>query len=294
MAQNILEKSNGNQTNCLLINNLNSGKSKGRDLDAVLRYLNEGKDTPTSFITYDGTQNPDEYDSLLVFGGDGTVSNALNDYHVSGKMFYVPCGTVNDFGKIKREQKAPLILGKVNDKRFCYVLATGSFTSIGYQTKRKYKEKIGRIAYLLNALKELKIHRLDLKINADGRILDGQYTLVMILRSPRCFGFNFNGLYDQKENKLYCLLIKSPKLNAPLGIVPLFIRFFRTFFMGYKQEKHGGVEFFKCNDLTIEASKNLTYCLDGEEYLADKKIKVSTGIKRLHLKKRRGFTSGLA
>ena len=269
--------------NCLFVNNMQSGRVKNHDT----KRISLEKDLDLSFVTFDGTQDYDQFSSVLVLGGDGTISEAVNNIHASGNLYYLPCGTVNDFGKIKREQNSPLIVGNVNGRRFCYVLATGTFTSIGYETKRKYKKRIGRIAYYLKALGELKIQRIPLKIKADEREFEGEYTLVMLLRSPRCFGFRFNRLYRDAP-ELYLLLIKSPKKGGVVGIVRLFIRFFRAFFIGFGAPHEGNVTFIRCRNVEINSQEKTTYCLDGEKYVGDEKLNVSaetTSIKLKILKK---------
>lgn len=256
---------------CLFVNNLESGRAKNRkkvdicDVEALF-------DHPVSVVAFDGTQDIDGYPLVLVCGGDGTISNAVNAIHSSSGLLYLPSGTVNDFGKIKRKEDAPLIVGRANEKRFCYVLATGTFTSIGYDTKRKYKKRIGKLAYLIRAIKEFRIQRIKGIIKADGKSIEGEFTLVMILRSPRCFGFSFNKMY-RDEPELYLLTISSPKRNGIIGLAELFFLFFRSFFIGFRKEKDGKIKFLPCKDVTFNFDGSADFCLDGEKYVAENEVK---------------------
>lgn len=270
------------QDSCLFVNNLESGKFKKgkiietKDVEALF-------DRPVSIVTFDGTQDFDLYPLVLVCGGDGTISNAINSLHSSGNLLYLPSGTVNDFGRIKRDVASPLIVGRVDDKRFCYVLAAGTFTSIGYDTKRKYKKRIGKLAYLIRAVKEFKIQRIKAEITADEKAIVGDFTLVMILRSPRCFGFNFNKLYRDKA-ELYLLTISSPKRKGLVGLFELFLLFFRSFFIGFKKEKSGKINFIRCKDISLNFERPVDFCLDGEKYVGQKNMTCSAETTSIDLK----------
>lgn len=253
--------------NCLFVQNTESGRNKINIYCNIQDYFSNASSQAKTTL-YDGTQDLDAYENVVVVGGDGTIHHAVNGLHGRNNLVYVPLGTVNDFGKIKRENGRTPILGRANDKRFCYVLATGTFTSIGYQTERAAKKKMGRLAYYAKAMKGLKIERIPLCVCADGKSYKGEYTLAMLLRSPRCFGFKFNRMYNEQKPEIYLLLIASPKRGGILGTAQLFCRFFRAFFMGFSKEKQGAVCFFPCKEVTISAQSSLTYCLDGERFEA--------------------------
>lgn len=212
------------------------------------------------FVIFDGTQCISDYRDIIVSGGDGTISNAVElckgeDHY----LFYQPSGTVNDFGKITKQVPTPII-AKVNERTFCYVLATGTFTSIGYTAKRENKIKMGKLAYIQESFKSFKIQSIEATITTEKEIYSDKYTLIMVLRSPRCFGFSFNRLYDATRNELYLLLIKTPKNR-----LTLFNDFFRCFFVGFDREyKDGNIIFKKITYADLDLQNKCDFCIDGD------------------------------
>lgn len=241
---------------CLVILNKNSGKKGKMSPENLVEFFEIRK----PFVVFDGTQCIGEYYDIIVSGGDGTISNAVNlcksEAH---SLFYQPSGTVNDFGKIKEQTPSPII-AKVNDRVFCYVLATGTFTSIGYTAKRDDKIKVGKLAYVQEAIRDFKIQSIRATITTEKERFSNNYTLIMILRSPRCFGFNFNRIYRANQNELYLLLVKTPKNKFAL-----FNEFFRCFFIGFDKEYRDRNIVFqpvKYADITLE--NECDFCIDGD------------------------------
>src|SRR5574344_928945 len=130
----------------------------------------------------------ESFDVLLVAGGDGTLNaviNAIAPLKESQRPIigYIPCGTMNDAGKsyginssIRKALKIILKgnvvesdIGKCNDKYFLYLLAVGKYSDISYKVGRKYKKRIGKLAYYNLAFKEA-FHKseIDVEINANG------------------------------------------------------------------------------------------------------------------------------
>lgn len=252
---------------CLIIQNLDSGKGKKPTPEQLMKVFDLNQD----FVIYDGNQEIRDYLDIIVSGGDGTISNAVNlcDEN-SHRLYYAPTGTINDFGKIRKQNSTPII-GKANDKRFCYVLASGTFTSIGYTAKRNVKVHLGRIAYYLEALKAFKIQKIDAIINTEKNRYSGSYTLIMCLRSPRCFGFKFNRLYDPSKKELYLLLVEAPKNR-----LSLFLKFFRCFFVGFKKPyDKNGITFIPISFADIDFENEISFCLDGDEEICASPLHLS-------------------
>ena len=116
----------------------------------------------------------EEADLILVCGGDGTFNetvSALMELEIKDvSIAYIPMGTTNDLARsldmpIKDssvtkkllESKAKILdVGKFNNnKYFCYVAAFGVITDVAYKTSQKAKNKYGRLAYYMKAIKEL-------------------------------------------------------------------------------------------------------------------------------------------
>lgn len=147
---------------------------------------------------------------------------------------------------------------------FSYVLAAGTFTPIGYTAKVSLKKRIGVLAYIGEVLKEYKLHRIDADILADGRKYDGRFTLLMYLKSPRCFGFKFNKAFDAEKESGHFIAIRSPMHGGPIGDIVLFMRFFRVFFIGLKKPMDGNIIFIEASDIRVNQKGAHAYCRDGE------------------------------
>ena len=259
--------SDGDNAPCLIISNSESGKNKKPAPQKLMSYF----DLTKPFVLYDGTQNFADFTDIIVSGGDGTISNAVEACkNAAHNIYYVPTGTVNDFGKICGQVDSP-ILGKANEKSFCYVFAAGTFTSIGYTAKRQTKKKIGRMAYYIEALKSFEVQKIKARIQTEKEVFDGNYTLIMLLRSPRCFGFKFNKMYDPNKKELYLLLVESPKNK-----LSLFFKFFRCFFVGFKNryEKHN-IIFTPVDHADLTLDNEISFCLDGDEAKRSSEISVN-------------------
>lgn len=253
---------------CLVISNKESGKSRKPTPEKLMTLF----DLQGNMEIYDGTQNLTDFTDIIVCGGDGTISRAVdmcqNQNH---NIFYNPRGTVNDFGKIAKLCESP-VLGKANGKSFCYVLASGTFTSIGYTAKRKTKKSLGKLAYIVEALKVFRVEKINATVSTEKNKYSGEYTLIMILRSPRCFGFNFNKIYTSDKKELYLLLVESPKNR-----LSLFLKFFRCFFVGFRKNysKHK-ITFLPIEFAEITFADTIPFCLDGEKQDYKEKISVDS------------------
>lgn len=167
------------QRKALLLYSTNTGKAKVlKHFDNIVKRLREAFAILDVRKTNSPEQGQDEakrscgvYDVLIVFGGDGTIRNiidAIAEEENPPIIGYINGGTLNDFGVnfgIKGNHKkavsiieeghiASFDVGKLNDTHFGYVCAVGAFADIPYITKRKYKKRIGSLAYYLQAAKE--------------------------------------------------------------------------------------------------------------------------------------------
>lgn len=153
---------------------------------------------------------------------------------------------------------------------FTYVLACGSFTPIGYTAKVELKKKFGVLAYIGQVIKEYKPHRIHAKIDYDGKHVEGEFSLIMFLKSPRCFGFRFNRDFKPDSASGHLLAIRSPKHNGFLGCIEMFFPFFRTFFIGLKKEKNDKIIFARTYDLKLNFNEDIDFCKDGEKQTLQK------------------------
>ncbi len=265
--------------NCLIIINKSAGGSKNISFDYVKNTLGRGFNYTCHTIPTDGEPNLDGYSTLAVCGGDGTLSSVLGKvYNKNKSVYYFPSGTLNDKAKIKPYEKssdsAPshAVIGKITgdaEAVFSYVFAAGSFTPIGYVASVKMKKRFGVLAYLAHVINEYKVHRIHAKIQTNDAVYSGDFTLIMFLKSPRCFGFKFNRAYDEKDESGHMVLIRSPRRGGLLGKIEMFFPFFKVFFLGLKNERDGKIVFKKVDNVLVTLSKETAFCKDGEKEIAN-------------------------
>lgn len=298
---------------CLILINQNAGSSRKISFEKVENYL--GDDFTYTEITLPCVNIPPYkyYDTIVICGGDGTLSTIMKDIHfLDIDVYYFPVGTLNDKAKANKHKIhdnnfSKLVIGKIQKEATCgtgkqktyqqdntlqnnsnkyentlsidtqkssaeediftYVFAGGSFTPIGYCSDVKTKKKLGILAYVANIIREYKPYRIHAKIDINQKLFEDDFTLIMFLKSPRCFGFPFNRDFDAKSQSGHLVAIKSPKHKNFLGYIEMFFPFFRVFFMGLKkQPRSKNIIFESASTIKIELANNEVFCKDGERH----------------------------
>ncbi len=257
------------QKRCIVIVNKLSGHSKHIDEKQLLSAFGNGYDV--QFFYLDKKQRLTDFyafDRIVVCGGDGTLNGVLNSkIREDVEIIYLPYGTLNEFfaGGIKNNHYVKDI-GMAGDKYFSYVMAAGIFTPIGYCVNDKKKRKYKAFAYLAQVVKEYKVHRIKAKFLYDDYSCDGEYSLIMIIDSPRCFGFRFNRLFRMDDGIMHLLTIRAPKSNGLFGKIKLFFPLFRAFFIGFsKPYRSKNMVFQPFNHLNLTLETPVDFDMDGEK-----------------------------
>lgn len=113
--------------------------------------------------------DPFPYESIILFGGDGTMNHLINTMvkrNIDVPVGYIPTGSTNDFSRtlygtdtVRPEEICRYIaekrtirydIGKFNDKYFNYVAAFGAFSKVSYATPQDMKNTMGYAAYILS------------------------------------------------------------------------------------------------------------------------------------------------
>ena len=221
----------------------------------------------------------EQADLILVCGGDGTfneVVSAIMELNIKDiSIAYIPMGTTNDLAKslkmpikdvsitknLLKSKARVLDVGRLNDdKYFCYVAAFGVMTDVAYKTKKKKKNKYGRLAYYLNAIKELiKIPTYKVKIAFDDEEIEGEFIYGGISNSESIAGFKWFNTedIDLADGKFEAIFIRKPK--KLLGYFRLLSDFRHKDYMVNRD-----FVYFKANKITISTEKNLDWTIDGE------------------------------
>lgn len=245
---------------CKVIVNADSGNYARLDVDKLLQKLG-CVDTEVETIDSGKDWSADGYDTLIVCGGDGTLHNAIEKCS-DKKIVYVPCGTLNETAHTDNPITS---VGKINDRYFSYVTATGSFTEIGFLAKNDRKKKWKALAYLPQVIRSYHSKQIKAELNVDGERINGEFTLIMVLKSHRCFGFSFNKSY-KKHKGLYLIAIRSFGSDSVKNRVKMFAPFFRVFFVGVsKPQIKRNWMLVPFEKLTVTLDEPQDFCLDGEK-----------------------------
>ncbi len=244
--------------NCKVVINKDSGNCNRLDVEKLLSQLNCC--AKVEIIDSKSDWSVDGFDTILVCGGDGTLHNAIEKCR-SCNVLYAPCGTLNEAALTEKVIEK---VGKVNDSLFSYVCATGSLTDIGYKAKNDSKKRWKSLAYFPQVLKSYRCFDIAAKLTVDGKKYDGSYTLLMVLKSHRCFGFSFNKDYN-KTKKNYLVAVKSFGKDSLANRIKMFFPFFRIFVCGAKPQIRRNWMLLPFEKLTIDLEQPQDFCFDGEK-----------------------------
>ena len=171
-----------------------------------------------------------KYDALIFSGGDGTFNHivgALVGRPDAPTLGYINGGTICDIGKnfgihgsfrralkiIEEGYTCGFDVGKINDQYFTYVAAIGVFADIPYVTKRKYKKRLGRIAYYFHAIGSALIPRsVECQIIADGQKYDLRVPFILCLSGKNVGGFPVNSRSSSIHDGKFELFLTKPGL----------------------------------------------------------------------------------
>lgn len=173
---------------------------------------------------FDGNE---QIDLMVVAGGDGTVNYVVNAMKSKGldiPLGIIPAGTANDFAGALGMSHKPLEAarqiasgvidhvdcGRVNDLYFVNVFSFGLFTTTSQRTPEERKHKIGKLAYLIEGVKEFRsMHAVPLEVVADGERFDIRSLMVLIFNGETAGGFRLARRSSVKDGVFDCLVLEK-------------------------------------------------------------------------------------
>lgn len=229
----------------------------------------------------------DEYDRIVVCGGDGTLNEVITGLmqsNIKCKIGYIPSGTLNEWSSglniskniaaaardATSDRTILLDLGEFGDKYFTYTASFGAFTEASYSAPQDIKNVLGRAAYFFEGIKSLgniKPHRL--KFTCNGGAIEGDFLFGAITNSMSVGGIvkfqetavNLNDGYFE------VLLIRNPDTIVKFqSIVDGILR---------QDLNRDGIEFFKTKEIIVEGGADVPWTLDGEYSACTDKMKIS-------------------
>lgn len=205
--------------------NPKSGRGRiARKMEAIVAIFGEyGYELTPRIIRFDEELfAPDEQPEVVVVaGGDGTVNHVVNRIKRAGLnplLGIIPAGTANDFAgslglshnplvaarQIASGEEVAVDCGRVNGLYFVNIFSFGVFTTTSQRTPNELKQRIGKLAYLIEGMKEFaELNTLPLQVRADGRTFQLDSLLVLVFNGATAGGFRFmrrtsltDGLFD--------------------------------------------------------------------------------------------------
>lgn len=219
----------------------------------------------------------DNYEHLLIAGGDGTINRVLNLYmqkKLSLPVAVLPTGTANDFAKyldipsditeacekILHSEGKRVDLGKVNDHYFINVFSFGLFTDVSQKTPTHLKNTFGKLAYYFNGIKEIpRFSKIDLKVESEDLTIQTKCFLAFVFNGQTAG--NINIAYNSKidDGLLDVILVKGENL---LKLGNLAYNFLRGEHLEEMDKEN--ILYFKSKALSLSASQEITTDIDGE------------------------------
>ena len=167
---------------------------------------------------------------VVAAGGDGTVNyvvNRMRERGLSLELGIIPAGTANDFAGIVGMAKDPLEAarqivtgevqaldcGVVNGLHFVNIFSFGIFTTTSQRTPDERKHKIGKLAYIIEGVKEVtSMHAVPLEIEADGERFDLRSLMVLIFNGETAGGFHLARRSSIRDGLLDCILLEKKNI----------------------------------------------------------------------------------
>ena len=173
---------------------------------------------------FDGNE---QIDLMVVAGGDGTVNYVVNAMKRKGldiPVGVVPAGTANDFAGALGMSCEPLEaarqiasgsidrvdVGCVNGLWFVNIFSFGIFTTTSQRTPDERKHKIGKLAYIIEGVKEFRsMHAVPLEVEADGERFDLRSLMVLVFNGETAGGFHLARRSSIKDGLFDCILLEK-------------------------------------------------------------------------------------
>lgn len=221
-------------------------------------------------------ENAGRFDLLVSSGGDGTLNETLNGLMGCENpplLCYIPAGTVNDFAsslKIPKnfEEAARLLengvpyccdIGRFGSQYFAYVAAFGAFTSVSYQTSQQSKQLFGKLAYIMEGIRQLPTLRpCRMRVELEEEQLEGEFLFGMVSNSTSVAGLHFSDRFgiSMEDGLLEVLLVRHPRnIGEQQAILNGLMK---------KEPVPGLLYLSRAKTLRIEAPEPIPWTLDGE------------------------------
>ena len=268
------------------IYNPNSGDKRIKnEIDRVIRiYQKYGYSVVPYRITRSRTNSDafwdinDNYDHILLSGGDGTIDlliNTIKKLNINIPIAILPSGTANDFAnaikyphdiracikKIVESKPRYVDIGKINDRYFINVASAGMFTDVSQKINPEIKNTIGKVSYYLKGIEEaLNMRKFNIKVKSDEITYNGDMYLMLVFNGKTAGNINLAYKAEIDDGYLDVIIVKGTPIPRTL---PLLINILKGEHLeGYNENE---ILFFKTKKVVIECEDELITDIDGEK-----------------------------
>lgn len=218
------------------------------------------------------------YDLVVCLGGDGTLSEIVGGMMLQEErrpIGYIPLGTANDVARTlglsgkPHEAAKQIVTGKPiiydvgefgSGNFFTYVAAFGAFTEVSYATPQEYKQMLGHMAYMLEAIKSLsRLTDYRAIVEYDGGVIEDNFIFGAVTNTTSVAGLVRldNNIVDLADGMFEILLVRKPQDMADL----------REILTSAVSSDFSGpnILFLKSREVRIMFPKPVAWTRDGED-----------------------------
>lgn len=266
----------------MLIINPTSGGEKALDykekLESKAKKYFEQVDTRITQKAQDATNfateaSRENYDAVLVFGGDGTVNEVISgiaEKDFIPKLAIIPGGTGNLITKLLEinqdidgaideldfNSTNKIDIGKSNGNYFGYIFSIGSLPEAIHNVGIEDKTKFGMLAYAINTMKSVVTDQaFNIQVETENGNYIGEASHVLVLLTNY---FADKKIFDEdKDGYANILILKDASILTKLSVIPDLLK--------GDVVVNDNIEYIKARHIKISSDSELETDVDGDK-----------------------------